>query len=379
MHKLLAYLKSNSQECKKFASEFASLNNKRIVLGSVVAVIVHIAHIIVFSLGQPGTTLEQEWHTYIVTTHMIMLAVMGVAGVIALLLRGRKKRGLPEFLLQYILVSLLLAEGVILTYFDQLVTPNITPYIIFCLVVGVAFLIRPRFSLLLYAASYAAFFFAVGLRPYMENVVLSNRTNGFAMASIGFAISFIMWKYNILSIRQRSHIQSQQKKLMDMANLDPLTGLYNRRKFDAIIKQEIAQSSLTGRESSLIMMDIDFFKEINDTHGHPAGDLILIQFSQLLKNNMRKNDSLCRLGGEEFIMLLPDTPEGEAAAAAEKIRRLIENQIFTTGDKPVHLTASFGIAQLDYNLDPRLISQYSKADHALYIAKQNGRNQVIAV
>jgi diguanylate cyclase (GGDEF)-like protein len=94
---------------------------------------------------------------------------------------------------------------------------------------------------------------------------------------------------------------------------------------------------------------------------------------------MRKNDSLCRLGGEEFIMLLPDTPEGEAAVAAEKIRRLIENQIFTTGDKAVHLTASFGIAQLDYDLDPRLISQYSKADHALYIAKQNGRNQVIAV
>jgi diguanylate cyclase (GGDEF)-like protein len=115
------------------------------------------------------------------------------------------------------------------------------------------------------------------------------------------------------------------------------------------------------------------------TYGHPAGDLVLIQLSQLLKENIRKSDSLCRLGGEEFIILLPDTSEGKAAAVAEKLRQLIENHIFVAGDKPVRISASFGIASLDYSEDPRLINQYSKVDHALYIAKQNGRNQVIAV
>lgn len=379
MHKLIANIIKDNKDGKTLAPEFAATNTKRIVAGSAVAMFVHIAHIIIYSLPSPRTTIEAEWYEDIVTTHVVLLAIMGAAFLIALVLRGRKKAGLPEYLLQYILMAVVMAEGVALTYFDQIVTPNVTPYIIMCLVVGIAFIIRPRYSLLIFVLSYAAFFYTAGLRPFLDNVVLSNRTNGFAIASIGFALSLVMWRYNVLHARQRAHIEEHHKELLNMANRDPLTGLYNRRKFDEIIRDEIAVSGPVLRESSLIMLDIDYFKDINDSFGHPAGDSILVQFSRLLSENIRKGDSVCRLGGEEFIILLPGTPESEAVAVAEKLREFIEHHIFTAGERPVRLSASFGTARLDYNLDPTLISQYSKVDHALYIAKQTGRNRVVAV
>lgn len=379
LRRSIDYIKKDSAECKALAPKFAAVNRKRIAAGSAVAMLVHLAHIIIYSAAVPHSSLEAKWLGHIVTTHIIMLAIMSVVFLAALMLRDRKKAGLPEYILQYALIAILMAEGAALTQFDQLVTPNITPYIILCLVSGVAFLIRPRYMLLIFAVSYIVFFWAVGVKPFCNDTVLSNRTNGFAMACISYFLSLIMWKHNALHERQRAHIERHHKELLDMANLDPLTGIYNRRKFDEIIRREIAVSESTLRESSLIMLDIDLFKSINDTYGHPAGDSILMQFSRLLSENIRKGDSLCRLGGEEFIILLPGTTEGEASAVAEKLRELIEHHIFTAGEKPVRLSASFGIARLDYSLDPTLISQYSKVDHALYIAKETGRNRVVAV
>jgi predicted signal transduction protein with EAL and GGDEF domain len=292
MRRLIDSIKKTNLVCKQLAPECAAVNSRRTVYGSIAAIIVHAAHVVIYSLTIPHNGNEVIWHNGIVTTHSVMLAVMGIMLIYALMLRRRKKAGMPEYILQYLLISLLMAEGVVLTYFDQFITPSVTPYIILCLVSGIVFLMRPIYSLLIFALSYAAFFYAVGLEHIVRNVVLSNRTNGFAIASIGFGISYVMWRYNLLHIRQRSHIEAQQKKLMDMANLDPLTGLFNRRKFDEIIRQEIAFSTLSKRESSLIMLDIDFFKNINDSYGHPAGDSVLMQFSRLLKESIAGNDQI---------------------------------------------------------------------------------------
>ena len=129
-------------------------------------------------------------------------------------------------------------------------------------------------------------------------------------------------------------------------------------------------------ESCLIMLDIDYFKFVNDCHGHPVGDKLLVQISTLLSQNIRKYDTICRLGGEEFLILLPQTDLDEALAVAHKLLNVISSQPFVINDKTVSITTSIGVSRLNKDADASLIEQYTHVDTALYKAKRDGRNCV---
>ncbi|MBF0183050.1 MAG: GGDEF domain-containing protein [Magnetococcales bacterium] len=158
------------------------------------------------------------------------------------------------------------------------------------------------------------------------------------------------------------------------AGRDSLTSLYNRRYLDTVLRRETEISMKQGYSYSVLLLDIDFFKKINDTYGHDAGDAILRQFSELLVGSLRISDFLFRLGGEEFLAVLGNTNRKHAVPIAEKIRRECEQKPFVVHhDQIIRVTCSIGIAiykgHPDYNL---LIKQ---ADQALYAAKQSGRNR----
>lgn len=153
---------------------------------------------------------------------------------------------------------------------------------------------------------------------------------------------------------------------------DSLTGLYNRLKIDEILDYEIKQSKRYKHDLSLIFADIDNFKIINDTFGHDKGDQVLIEISKILKNNLRDTDSIGRWGGEEFVIICKKTDKNRAFIIAEKIRKIIEQHDFTTGNKQ---TASFGIAEYIDGDDRRNLT--TKADSAMYKAKQLSKNVVI--
>jgi len=159
--------------------------------------------------------------------------------------------------------------------------------------------------------------------------------------------------------------------LADMASRDALTGLLNRRSGEQLLKQYDDEKQPSGRLLCLIMIDIDNFKKINDTFGHAAGDHILKSSSQLLKNKARNTDSVIRWGGEEFLIIVPNSRLKDAAEFAERIRKSIEQHT----DKEVGLiTASFGVAELQ--LDEGTASLLNRADKALYKAKLGGKNCV---
>ncbi|WP_373035858.1 diguanylate cyclase [Sulfurimonas sp.] len=156
-----------------------------------------------------------------------------------------------------------------------------------------------------------------------------------------------------------------------LASIDLLTGLMNRRSFIAIAEKEIARSNRHGQPLSLIFCDIDNFKFINDNHGHNVGDDVLKSFANILSLYIRKNDYLARWGGEEFLVLAPETNEAQAAKLAESLRQMTEKLCM---QKINGITCSFGVAQLKKN--ESLESLHKRADHAMYSAKKLGRNQV---
>ncbi|MEZ5925010.1 MAG: PleD family two-component system response regulator [Hyphomicrobiaceae bacterium] len=160
---------------------------------------------------------------------------------------------------------------------------------------------------------------------------------------------------------------------------DPLTGLNNRRYMETHLKRLIAEALQKGRNLSVLIADIDHFKAVNDTYGHDVGDVVLKEFARRLKRSVRGVDLACRLGGEEFVVVMPDTEIERACQVAERIRGQIATEPFDAGQGPptLRVTASVGVATLE-RPDDSAETIFKRADKALYAAKREGRNRVVA-
>lgn len=178
----------------------------------------------------------------------------------------------------------------------------------------------------------------------------------------------------ILDISDRKALEDE---LAELATLDPLTGLLNRRETTRLLEEEITRAKRYGRALSLLWIDFDHFKAINDEYGHAAGDSVLNSTSQLLADSVRSADVLGRFGGEEFVVVLPEMDRFEASETAERLRNLISETPQPLGDgKTVRLTISIGVSVFPDN-GPDVRALCAAADKAMYQAKSNGRNQVV--
>ncbi|MDY6823287.1 MAG: diguanylate cyclase [Thermodesulfobacteriota bacterium] len=185
-------------------------------------------------------------------------------------------------------------------------------------------------------------------------------------------------EYIYMIIQDVTEVAAYEKKLRDLNTRDSLTGIRNRRYFESRLQEEVQRHQRYGTTLSLIMIDIDFFKKINDTYGHQAGDHVLIQVAALFAGRLRGVDTLARYGGEEFCVLLPATPRQDAAMVAEEFRRLVEKEAFVYKDTTIHVTISLGVIETDgktISLDVLL----KNVDDALYSAKERGRNLVVSL
>ena len=191
---------------------------------------------------------------------------------------------------------------------------------------------------------------------------------------------------NELSARVRTQIRRYRYAMelresvnntLAMAVTDDLTGLYNRRYFDRHLNVMLGKAQSQDRDMALMILDIDHFKAVNDTHGHDAGDAVLREFSARLKRNIRGVDLACRFGGEEFVVLMPDTDMKQAEMVAERVRQAIAERSFDIGlPRPLSLTVSVGVSLNESDADtPETIIK--RADVALYRAKREGRNRVV--
>ncbi len=161
----------------------------------------------------------------------------------------------------------------------------------------------------------------------------------------------------------------------ELAIRDELTGVHNRRYLLSLIEKEKERSDRNGRPFCLCLLDIDFFKRINDTWGHAAGDTVLRAFAGVVQGKVRGSDSFGRYGGEEFLLMLPETPSADAMVLAERVRAAIESMRCLDGGNEIALTVSIGVA--DYRVGEAVALAVARADEALYLAKSSGRNRVV--
>jgi diguanylate cyclase (GGDEF)-like protein/PAS domain S-box-containing protein len=185
----------------------------------------------------------------------------------------------------------------------------------------------------------------------------------------GEIVNFIGIKENI------SDRKALEEKLQQLANTDPLTGLFNRRVFLERLAQESERLSRLGGFAAFLMLDLDFFKQVNDTFGHTIGDEVLKNFADIMRKNSRNIDVPARLGGEEFAILLLSTNQHDATIMAERLRKQVENMVIQHPTKGnVKITVSIGASELNpFDTDGEIA--WRNADDALYLAKNRGRNQ----
>lgn len=212
------------------------------------------------------------------------------------------------------------------------------------------------------------------LSRYIRIAVISS-----IMALLLAGIAIWIYRTNRRLQREVEARQQAEQQLRHLSETDALTGLANRRAFDQQLHKEFQRFLRYRHPFSIVMVDIDWFKRINDTYGHPAGDHVLTEFAWRLRDHIRKTDILARIGGEEFAIMMPETYPLEAKKRTELLQQIINTtpfQIAGSTDGPLMITASFGIscvADNDLVADAPLI----RADTALYKAKNNGRNQVV--
>ena len=184
---------------------------------------------------------------------------------------------------------------------------------------------------------------------------------------------FLICALLFVSYREIENRRKTEIEIRNISLTDPLTGLNNRRFLDAMMEKEMERADRYQLHLSIIISDLDHFKRVNDTCGHPIGDEVLIRTAQTIKRNLRKADLLVRLGGEEFMILLPETDVNGACEAAEKIRVAIEETVHPVAGQ---CTASFGVAER--KMLESMNSLYKRVDEALYLAKEGGRNCVVS-
>lgn len=187
---------------------------------------------------------------------------------------------------------------------------------------------------------------------------------------VGALIAYLTFVWMIEVVAERS-----ERELEHLSVTDVLTELPNRRFFDLAFQQEISKSMRRKDQLVLAILDIDFFKKVNDTYGHDVGDEVLKRVAQILRQSTRAGNVIARIGGEEFAVLFPGTPLHAAQEAAERMRLAIESNLFVHQDLHLNVTISIGLAQVE--IGGELGQAFKLADDALYAAKRMGRNRVV--
>ncbi len=207
--------------------------------------------------------------------------------------------------------------------------------------------------------------------------LMEGHAGHYVSALVGLLISVLML-VGLLGLRALfAHMRRQERELVRLATTDALTQAHNRRHALDRLRQELVRQRRSGRPLAVLVMDLDFFKSINDTHGHAVGDAVLVGVSNTCREALRAMDVFGRLGGEEFVVVLPETDASRAHASAERLRTRIAALEIPTDGAPVRVTASIGIAvgaDAATDVDARLTQLLSQADIALYAAKSAGRD-----
>ena len=217
------------------------------------------------------------------------------------------------------------------------------------------------------------FFIHRGERSWSEFYVLALSFT--AINVMGIYASLTFKKYRAKELELLRHEHSLSKQLEKLAFIDDLTGVFNRRKIMELFDREFGRTSRYGSSLTVMMLDIDYFKHVNDKYGHDAGDCVLVEFSRRVKDEIRETDFMGRFGGEEFLVLMPETDSSGALVLAERIKKELDEVPVNIGSTTIKVTASMGISQVRKDDESKELT-LKRADESLYMAKKAGRDTI---
>ena len=340
-------------------------NNLRIFILSAVLFIEQL--LLGFLLAEPGSFMRN--------VHFVTSGGIFVFSIISYILLNRR---LEQVRLVYEIFEILfVVYGMSIALIRMLVVQETltglpTVYVAILYGAAVIFIFRVWQSILIYigitiaaAVLFPVFHPEVASAKFVSDIV----TNGI----IAMVIIILNAKRFIISFLDKKKIEIINQELREQTIRDGLTGLYNRRKLDEVLNEVCLKASRYSNDFSVIMIDLDHFKSINDNYGHHVGDSVLMEFSKTLENNIRDVDVCGRWGGEEFLVICQETELGAARFFAERLRKSIETRDFSSGLK---ITASFGVSSWSGCTDEETLLK--EVDDRLYKAKAGGRNMVCA-
>ena len=283
-----------------------------------------------------------------------------------------EKNRISVWLIQRTITILIAASLLVNAVGDYLLMGSIETYIGVFLALAVLIQMEDVFSFFFFFLTFLTFLgILIFLSPDHSLLPATLFTNCLSFSFLSFIVSRITYYSELNRFRQKMIIVEQKEMLQELSSIDQLTKAYNRRKFDDLIANEIERANRYENRFSVLMLDIDHFKDINDTYGHIIGDEVLKEISRVVKENLRRSDSLIRWGGEEFVIIAVETTLPNALILGEKLRMLISAYNFPEVGR---ITSSFGVSS--YRNGDSMDSLMKRVDDALYAAKKNGRNKV---
>lgn len=272
------------------------------------------------------------------------------------------------------------APWVCLLYDPAILLGDIMPLVYTALAIQLSgILLSLRVTVILSAVQLAGLSALIALSPGLQNVNWPSLTIFIAFTATLGSVTGLLNRRHLEQIeKDRQALKESESRLKALAARDSLTGVYNRRYMEETLNREISRALRENQHLSIIMADVDGFKLINDTFGHALGDMVLVRVAEILSRNTRKSDVVCRYGGDEFILILPDCAPEDAMLRAQSLRLLVGETPFSFDEGDVgHVTMSIGVSALPQS-GTTAAELLSAADRALYGAKQCGRNRVMA-
>lgn len=320
-----------------------------------------------------------EWAHSISLAHEVMLFTVVVLGaLIEWSMRQQSPGNAVAYGLQLAIAGAYLMLGAVLTLADVKVGAGagVATYLLTSIIISVMSLLRPEVSIPLFVGVFLFFNHALmqlGLSPAQMTSIRLLTLSAPVLSSMA---SFTIWHQYVKATLLQRQLSARNAELLYLAQHDVLTGLYNRRHLTQEADAELARAGRANLPTSMLIADIDFFKKINDRYGHPAGDEVLQQVAILFMAGVRVTDVVARLGGEEFMVLMPNTGRSGALALAQKLRASVEQQALHIRGHNIPVTLSAGVSELVPGQIGSFETLYGAADKALYAAKALGRNRV---
>lgn len=374
------------QEFSQVQGEATADSVRRFSLLPWVAIPLHIGLLAWFAAFEApaGRPELQAWADALVIAQVAMLLAVVLVRWGARWLLDRGQEGSPWGLVLQVTFSLCyLTFGAFASILDVRVGNGIATFMLICIATSVVSLMGPWWSLGVFGVAFGVFELALLALQVDKTLMASFQLQAISAVCMAQGISVIvMYQYSrtVLLRRQLTRtneaLVAKQQELQFLAERDTLTGLYNRRQFMKLAQAELMNPALAPPQISMVMVDLDHFKAINDTYGHPVGDEVLQRVAKQLTEGTRTSDVVARVGGEEFVVLLGGTDAASARVVAQKLCATLHAHPLQLQHMELAVTASFGVTSVALGRGADLSALYASADRALYAAKHQGRNRV---